>query len=85
DTIQAKNDLEASINQVESVISDIGASARLRRKDRDNLETALGQALEWLETNNTSADKSGFGAAQRKLDLALKLAFRAQNTKGGRR
>ncbi|KAJ2147560.1 Heat shock protein ssb1 [Coemansia sp. RSA 678] len=85
DTIQAKNDLEASINQVESVISDIGASARLRRKDRDNLETALGQALEWLETNNTSADKSGFGAAQRKLDLALKLAFRSQNTKGGRR
>ncbi|KAJ2121446.1 Heat shock protein ssb1 [Coemansia sp. RSA 2131] len=85
DTIQAKNDLEASINQVESVISDIGASARLRRKDRDNLETALGQALEWLETNNTSADKSGFAAAQRKLDLALKLAFRAQNTKGGRR
>ncbi|KAJ2346122.1 Heat shock protein ssb1 [Coemansia erecta] len=84
DAIQAKNDLEGAINQVESVISDIGASARLRRKDRESLETALGQALEWLETNNSTADKAGFAAAQRKLDLALKLAFRAQNTKGRR-
>ncbi|KAI9472717.1 Heat shock protein ssb1 [Coemansia sp. RSA 1290] len=84
DAIQAKNDLEGSISQVESVIADIGASARLRRKDRENLESALGEALEWLETSGSSADKAGFAAAQRKLDLALKLAFRAQNTKGRR-
>ncbi|KAJ1838697.1 Heat shock protein ssb1, partial [Coemansia sp. RSA 2708] len=75
DTIQAKNDLEGSISQVESVIGDIGASARLRRKDRENLETALGEALEWLDASGASADKAGYAAAQRKLDLALKLAF----------
>ncbi|KAJ1834336.1 Heat shock protein ssb1 [Coemansia sp. RSA 2711] len=85
DAIQAKNDLEGSISQVESVIGDIGASARLRRKDRENLETALGEALEWLDASGASADKAGYAAAQRKLDLALKLAFRAQNNTKGRR
>ncbi|KAJ2610998.1 Heat shock protein ssb1 [Coemansia sp. RSA 1365] len=86
DAIQAKNDFEASVNQIESVIADIGASARLRRKDRDNLETALGEALEWLDTNGANAGKAEFSAAQRKLDLAFKLAFRSQNnnTKGRR-
>ncbi|KAJ2751044.1 Heat shock protein ssb1, partial [Coemansia nantahalensis] len=84
DAIQAKNELEASISQVEGVIADIGASVRLRPKDRDNLESALGEALEWLETNGSSAAKADFGAAKRKLDLAYKLAFRTQNTKGRR-
>ncbi|PIA15158.1 heat shock protein 70 [Coemansia reversa NRRL 1564] len=85
DAIQAKNDFEASVNQIESVIADIGASARLRRKDRDNLETALGEALEWLDTNGANAGKTEFSAAQRRLDLAFKLAFRSQNNTKGRR
>ncbi|KAJ2083909.1 Heat shock protein ssb1 [Coemansia sp. RSA 988] len=84
--IQAKNDFEASLSQIESYIADIGASARLRRKDRDSLETALGEALEWFDTNGANAGKAEFSAAQRKLDLAFKLAFRSQNNaKKGRR
>ncbi|KAJ2783632.1 Heat shock protein ssb1 [Coemansia javaensis] len=85
DAIQAKNDFEGVVGQVESMMADIGASARLRRKDRENLENALSEALEWADSNGANATKAEFGAAQRKLQLALKLATRVQNNTRGHR
>ncbi|KAJ1668677.1 Heat shock protein ssb1 [Coemansia sp. RSA 1813] len=84
EAIQAKNDLEASIHQIESTISDIGVGSRLRRRDRDDLEAALGEALECLDTNGSS-DKAALDAAKRKLDLTFRRAFQAANKQQGRR
>ncbi|KAI9503697.1 Heat shock protein ssb1 [Coemansia sp. RSA 1358] len=86
EAIQAKNDLEATIHQIESTMSDINVEARLRRKDRDDLEAALSEALECIDANGSSDDKAVFSAAKRKLDLTFRRAFQAaQRQQGGRR
>ncbi|KAJ2547530.1 Heat shock protein ssb1, partial [Coemansia sp. RSA 1933] len=84
EAIQAKNDLEATIHQIESTISDISVESRLRRRDREDLEGALSEALECLEASETS-DKSALDAAKRKLDLTFRRAFQAANRQQGRR
>ncbi|KAJ2035104.1 Heat shock protein ssb1 [Coemansia sp. S3946] len=79
DAIQAKNSLEASVHQIEDTLSDIKIEARLKRKEREELQNALAEAMECLEANGVNGDKSAYATAQRKLELAYKRAFN-QNT-----
>ncbi|KAJ2692561.1 ATPase with role in protein import into the ER [Coemansia sp. RSA 1285] len=81
--IQAKNDLEATVHMVQETISDIALESRLRRRDRDDIEAALGDAFECIDNN--SADAEALGAAKRKLDLVYRRAIQAANKQGGRR
>ncbi|KAJ2226274.1 Heat shock protein ssb1, partial [Coemansia sp. RSA 485] len=75
----AKNNLEALIHQIESTVSDITVSTRLKNKDRETLENALAESMEWLDANGASSDKASINAAHRKLELAFKRAFAAAN------
>ncbi|KAJ2731766.1 Heat shock protein ssb1 [Coemansia sp. BCRC 34962] len=75
DAIQAKNSLEASIHTIEDTLSDIKIEARLKRKEREELQNALAEAMECLEANGANGAKSDYATAQRKLDLAYKRAF----------
>ncbi|KAJ2359845.1 Heat shock protein ssb1, partial [Coemansia sp. RSA 2611] len=75
DAIQAKNSLEASIHTIEDTLSDIKIEARLKRKEREDLQNALAEAMECLEANGVNGAKSDYATAQRKLDLAYKRAF----------
>ncbi|KAJ1999924.1 Heat shock protein ssb1 [Coemansia thaxteri] len=84
EAIQAKNDLESSIHQIESTISDIKVEARLKRNDREALQNALADAMEFLETSASSANKEAIATTQRKLELVFKRAFQPLNTKGRR-
>ncbi|KAJ1648593.1 Heat shock protein ssb1 [Coemansia asiatica] len=79
ESIQAKNNLEALIHQIESTVSDITVSTRLKNKDRETLENALAESMEWLDANGASSDKASITAAHRKLELAFKRAFAAAN------
>ncbi|KAJ2754653.1 Heat shock protein ssb1 [Coemansia pectinata] len=79
DAIQAKNSLEASVHTIEDTLSDIKIEARLKRKEREELQNALAEAMECLEANGVNGDKSAYATAQRKLELAYKRAFN-QNT-----
>ncbi|KAJ2468319.1 Heat shock protein ssb1, partial [Coemansia sp. RSA 2322] len=81
EAIQAKNDLESSIHQIESTISDIKVEARLKRNDREALQNALADAMEFLETSASSANKEAIATTQRKLELVFKRAFQPLNTK----
>ncbi|KAJ1728537.1 Heat shock protein ssb1 [Coemansia sp. Benny D160-2] len=81
--IQAKNDLDATVHMVQETISDIALESRLRRRDRDDIEAALGDAFECIDNN--SDDAEALGAAKRKLDLVYRRAIQAANKQGGRR
>ncbi|KAJ2629886.1 Heat shock protein ssb1, partial [Coemansia sp. RSA 1694] len=83
DAIQAKNNLEASIHQIESTISDIKVDARLKPKAREELNNALAEAMEFLDASATTADKSAINTVQRKLELVFKRSFQVP-TKGRR-
>jgi L1 cell adhesion molecule like protein len=72
--VQAKQDLEAYIYQVENNISDPNVSMKLRRGDRDAIETALAEAMELMDLSDESK-ADDFKAAQSKLKRASTRAF----------
>ncbi|KAJ1958416.1 Heat shock protein ssb1, partial [Linderina pennispora] len=77
EAIQAKNDLEAAIHQVESTMSDIKVEARLKRADREAIENAMGEAMEWLDVNGATAGKNEISAAQKRLERVVNRAFQS--------
>ncbi|PVU96937.1 hypothetical protein BB561_000879 [Smittium simulii] len=75
EAVSAKQDLEQYIMQVEGNLSDIKIETRLRRGDKESVEKALSEAMEWLDINNTSATKEQFSTTQRKLQRTVTKAF----------
>ncbi|KAI8321731.1 heat shock 70 kDa protein 2 [Martensiomyces pterosporus] len=77
EAIQAKNELEAAINQTETTMSDIKIETRLKRADKEAIDTALAEAAEWLDVNAQTASKDEISAAQKKLERVVNRAFRS--------
>jgi L1 cell adhesion molecule like protein len=72
--VQAKQDLEAYVYQVENNISDPNVNMKLRRGDREAIETALAEAMELMDLSDESK-ADDFKAAQSKLKRASTRAF----------
>ncbi|OMJ07694.1 Heat shock protein sks2 [Smittium culicis] len=77
EAVQAKQDLEQYIMQVENNLSDIKIETRLKRADKEAVENALAEAMEWLDINNSSASKEQISASQRKLQRTVTKAFQS--------
>ncbi|CAO3607402.1 unnamed protein product [Mucor hiemalis] len=73
--VQAKQDLEAYVYQVENNISDPNVNMKLRRGDRESIETALAEAMELMEITADEGKADEFKAAQSKLKRATTRAF----------
>ncbi|KAL0139312.1 heat shock protein 70 family [Mucor lusitanicus] len=73
--VQAKQDLEAYVYQVENNISDPNVNMKLRRGDRESIETALAEAMELLEISADEAKADDLKSAQSKLKRASTRAF----------
>ncbi|KAI7906839.1 hsp70-like protein [Cokeromyces recurvatus] len=73
--VQAKQDLEAYVYQVENNISDPNVNMKLRRGDREAIETALAEAMELMEISADEAKADNLKAAQAKLKRASTRAF----------
>jgi L1 cell adhesion molecule like protein len=75
DKEQAKQDLESYVYQVENNISDPNVNMKLRRGDREAIETALAEAMELMDIAADEAKADDFKAAQSKLKRASTRAF----------
>ncbi|KAG2202232.1 heat shock 70 kDa protein 2 [Mucor mucedo] len=73
--VQAKQDLESYVYQVENNISDPNVSMKLRRGDRESIETALAEAMELMEISADDAVADELKAAQSKLKRVTTRAF----------
>ncbi|KAI8329241.1 heat shock 70 kDa protein 2 [Chlamydoabsidia padenii] len=72
--VQAKQDLESYVYQVENNVSDPNVNMKLRRGDREAIETALAEAMEFMEiSEETTVDD--IKSAQAKLKRAATRAF----------
>ncbi|ORZ06724.1 heat shock 70 kDa protein 2 [Absidia repens] len=72
--VQAKQDLESYVYQVENNVSDPNVNMKLRRGDREAIETALAEAMEFMEiSEETTVDD--IKGAQSKLKRAATRAF----------
>ncbi|PVU95595.1 hypothetical protein BB559_002682 [Furculomyces boomerangus] len=77
EAVQARQDLEQYITQVENNLSDIKIETRLKRTDKDAIENSLAEAMEWLDINNSNATKDQISSAQRKLQRTVTKAFQS--------
>ncbi|KAG2202915.1 hsp70-like protein [Mucor mucedo] len=73
--VQAKQDLESYVYQVENNISDPNVSMKLRRGDRESIETALAEAMELMEISAEDANADELKSAQSKLKRVTTRAF----------
>ncbi|KAI7882512.1 heat shock 70 kDa protein 2 [Lichtheimia hyalospora FSU 10163] len=73
--VQAKQDLESYVYQVENNISDPNVSMKLRRGDREAIETALAEAMEFMDISSEDATVDDIKGAQTKLKRATTRAF----------
>ncbi|GAA5795812.1 heat shock 70 kDa protein 2 [Helicostylum pulchrum] len=73
--VQAKQDLESYVYQVENNISDPNVNMKLRRGDRESIETALAEAMELMEISAEDAKADELKSAQSKLKRVTTRAF----------
>ncbi|KAH8548485.1 hsp70-like protein [Umbelopsis sp. PMI_123] len=73
--ISAKQDLESYVYQVENNITDPNISLKIRRGDRENIETALQEAMELMDLNADEANVDDLKAAHQKLKRAATRGF----------
>ncbi|RKP36262.1 heat shock 70 kDa protein 2 [Dimargaris cristalligena] len=74
--VQARQDLEAAIYQVEGNLSDIKVEMRLKPQDKDKIMEALAEATEFLDIASAGhATKDDITTAQKKLQRVTSKAF----------
>ncbi|KAI8074127.1 heat shock 70 kDa protein 2 [Gongronella butleri] len=73
--VQARQDLEAYVYQVENQISEPNVNMKLRRGDREAIESALAEAMELMEISSEEANVDDVKGAQAKLKRAATRAF----------
>jgi len=73
--ISAKQDLESYVYQVENNITDPNISLKIRRGDRETIETALQEAMELMDLNADEANVDDLKAAHQKLKRAATRGF----------
>ncbi|OMH79801.1 Heat shock protein SSB [Zancudomyces culisetae] len=74
EAVHATQELEHYVNQIESSMSDIKIETRLKRADKEALENALAEAVEFLSIS-TPPSKEQVSAAHRKLKRTAEKAF----------
>ncbi|KAI8868401.1 heat shock protein 70, partial [Ramicandelaber brevisporus] len=79
EAVQAKQEFEYYLHQVESTYEQADKAGKLKKNDKKVIEDALAEAMTWLEISGSSAtDKNSFSAQQKKLQRAFGKAFSRQ-------
>jgi len=73
--LEAKQQLEADIANVEGNLSEPSIGMKLGKRDRENVEKALAEAMEALELEGEEQDAKALGKASLSLKRAAMKAF----------
>ncbi|RKP14874.1 heat shock 70 kDa protein 2 [Piptocephalis cylindrospora] len=73
--VEAKQEMEAYIYQVEGTLGDMNVAMKLKRSERETVETALAEAMEWLDINQATAERSDISGHHKKLQRTVSKAF----------
>ncbi|OZJ06291.1 Heat shock 70 kDa protein 2 [Bifiguratus adelaidae] len=75
ETVQARQELENYVYQIESTMNEPNISMKMKRGDKNAIEEALAEAMEFLDINAEGADKDNIKGAEKKLKRAVTRAF----------
>jgi len=80
--VEAKNQLENYAYQIRNILNDEEKSAKLDSEDRETLDSAVKETIEWVEENQ-GADKDDFDAQYKKLEKVAQPIFSKLYQNGG--
>ncbi|ORY07193.1 heat shock 70 kDa protein 2 [Basidiobolus meristosporus CBS 931.73] len=74
--VQAKQELESYIYQIEGSMSDMNVAMKMKRGDKEAIENALSDAMEFLDIKANEASQDEISSTHRKLQKTVSSAFR---------
>lgn len=74
EVIEAKNQLENYVYQIKNILKDEEKASKLSDEDKEALETAVSEALEWIE-QNPNAEKEEFDEKYKELEKVAHPVF----------
>ncbi|KAF0496965.1 heat shock 70 kDa protein 2 [Gigaspora margarita] len=78
--VEAKQELENYVYQIENTLNEPNVAMKLKRNDKEAIENALSEALEFLDlANDTSINKEDINATRKKLQRSVTRAFASLN------
>ncbi|RGB31784.1 hsp70-like protein [Rhizophagus diaphanus] len=78
--VEAKQELENYVYQIENTLNEPNVAMKLKRNDKESIENALSEALEFLDISNASAvSKEDINATRKKLQRSVTRAFASLN------
>jgi len=78
--VEAKQELENYVYQIENTLNEPNVAMKLKRNDKESIENALAEALEFLDISNDSAvGKEDINATRKKLQRSVTRAFASLN------
>lgn len=76
DRVHAKQELEAYAYQMEQTLNDVSVAMKIKRSDKEAVENALAEAMEWLEINGDTAKASDIEMQKTRLQKTLGSVMR---------
>ncbi|RIB22220.1 heat shock 70 kDa protein 2, partial [Gigaspora rosea] len=74
--VEAKQELENYVYQIENTLNEPNVAMKLKRNDKEAIENALSEALEFLDlANDASINKEDINATRKKLQRSVTRAF----------
>jgi len=73
--VEARQEFEQYIAQIEGTLQDVNVTMKLKRQDRESVEKALADAMEWMDANGKFAERGEFNSAQKKLQRTVSKSF----------
>ncbi|CAB4401141.1 unnamed protein product [Rhizophagus irregularis] len=78
--VEAKQELENYVYQIENTLNEPNVAMKLKRNDKESIENALSEALEFLDiSNDSTVSKEDINATRKKLQRSVTRAFASLN------
>ncbi|GBB99678.1 hypothetical protein RclHR1_00360027 [Rhizophagus clarus] len=78
--VEAKQELENYVYQIENTLNEPNVAMKLKRNDKESIENALSEALEFLDkSNEPTISKEDINATRKKLQRSVTRAFASLN------
>jgi len=75
--VETRQEFENYVYQIQSTLEDVNVMMKLKRQERESVETALSEAMEWLDLSGKQSSKEEIERAQKKLQRVVSKSFAA--------
>jgi L1 cell adhesion molecule like protein len=75
--VEARQEFENYVYQIQGTMEDVNVMMKLKRQERESVETALSEAMEWLDIHGKHSQRDEIERAQKKLQRTVSKNFAA--------